>query len=417
MKTKHCNRLCFPRWVTVQQHNDYALISDKLNGNSLRVSGSALKALSLVIAHISRKGFVVLDEVAAEDGAALHFGERLAAKDLLVASPDTEDHLPIFINPRHSMFESETQIGGSKQGSIIFLGAPFNFGNRQTVGTCDAPDAIRLLSKEYSLTTKQLTSRELEPLMDLDIGNSDAGTTPTAYVESGSSVFDAGNVLSDINVSASFALERIEAGVDKILSLGCIPFLLGGDHACTLGALRSCAKVHERFEVVQLDAHTDTYARFFDKCFKSNVDPNHGNFMSYALDELAQISRVHQYGIRGLGNLYQEADRRQIIHPIGASKALALRNSPLRISNNPIYLTIDIDVVDPSVAPGTCSPLPNGFTYQEILMFVANIIGGNNVIGIDLVELDVSRDRDKVTTILGLEVVAFAVSRLLRRRQ
>jgi agmatinase len=411
------HHVCFPEWVKVTEHDGYSIIANKLTGSSLRVSGSAGDVLREIRRKLSGAGVCAIDDFAHSKPGVVEFLERLFEHEYVVDADDNMMRWPLFVPTKEPIFGAKSlKALGDTRGTVVF-GAPYNFGNRRTSGTCDAPDAIRAMSKDFGIGVSDIFLRNTLGLLGLCPAGIDSHMDLDASCTKSVDLFDAGNILSDINASSRIVSDRIFSATNFIMDRECIPFLLGGDHACTLGTLRAVASRLPEFDVVQLDAHTDTYFRAFDQYLGDAAEPNHGNFMSYVLQELREVRHVHQYGIRGLGNLLQEPVERQVIHNIFETRRLASQICTKKITERPVYLTVDIDVLDPSVLPGTGSPLPNGLSYTELMIMLWNIIMGNNVIGFDLVELDVGRDRDRVSTIICMEVAAFVIFCINRASQ
>ena len=183
-------------------------------------------------------------------------------------------------------------------------------------------------------------------------------------------------------------LRRTEAAVRGIMEKGRIPFVLGGEHLVTLGALRALRRQGD-FALVQLDAHADLRDAFFGESL------SHASIVYHAR-ELLGPQRVLQFGIRSgcEEELRLATFLREEWSPAAARDALE------RIGDLPIYLTIDIDVADPAFAPGTGTPEPGGWTSREVLEAV-RLFGGRRLCGVDIVEVLPSRDPAGITALLA----------------
>jgi agmatinase len=209
----------------------------------------------------------------------------------------------------------------------------------------------------------------------------------------------------------------IEAAVAAVVAQGAAPFLVGGDHAITLPALRAAARVHGPLVVVHLDAHLDTSGP------EAWGDAwHHGTPMRHALEEgLVAAGQLWQIGVRGPWSRVDDGapgDRHgaRRIDPdafaLGAAEiARELRSAT---GGRPAWITFDVDAVDPAFAPGTGTPVPGGLTSREALAFL-RALAGVRLIGMDVVEVCPALDHADLTAHLaahllyeGLALVALA---------
>jgi agmatinase len=178
-------------------------------------------------------------------------------------------------------------------------------------------------------------------------------------------------------------LGRLEVLAGLALDAGLRPLLLGGDHGCTLPVLRAVTRRVPRVAIVHFDAHADRNYLFGGL-------HNHANVFRWALD-LPGVASLTQIGIRapeGLNSIEPPVvDDRVTVVP--ASRALvggrkALRKIPEDI---PLYVSVDIDVVDPLYAPHTGTPCPGGVTVADLASLISAIARTRRVIGLDLMEV------------------------------
>ena len=183
-------------------------------------------------------------------------------------------------------------------------------------------------------------------------------------------------------------VDRTESAVGEIAAKGRIPFLLGGEHLVTLGALRALHKAGP-FALVQLDAHADLRRGYLGEGL------SHASVVHHA-QELLGAAHVLQLGIRSGSE--EEMGRalflREDWSPAAARDALEA------IGDLPLYLTLDIDVADPACAPGTGTPEPGGWTARDVLEAV-RLFGGRRLVGADIVEVLPSRDPAGITALLA----------------
>jgi agmatinase len=205
--------------------------------------------------------------------------------------------------------------------------------------------------------------------------------------------FDVLNVadLGDVDappVSIEKCYEVVEARIGAIVDAKARPIVIGGDHSISLPVLRALAKRHGPLALVQVDAHIDTWDEYFGgKYF-------HGTPFRRAIEErLIDGRRFVQVGIRG--PMYGEDDfdfhREHGITMIDIDQVRARGiewtiGEVRRVATGPMYLTFDIDGVDPAYAPGTGTPEVGGLTSHEAQQLVRSL-GGSSIVGGDIVEV------------------------------
>ena len=182
----------------------------------------------------------------------------------------------------------------------------------------------------------------------------------------------------------------IEATVAEVLAANAIPVVLGGDHSITEPSIRACAGVHGPVGVVHFDTHTDTGAEVF------GVEFSHGTFMKRLLDQgHVDGPRYVQIGLRGywpgeeeFGWQAQRGITSLFMHDV---RDLGIREVIQRaiaaVGPGPVYLTVDVDVLDPAFVPGTGTPEPGGMSAADLLLAVRTVSAGLDVVGADVVEV------------------------------
>ena len=203
----------------------------------------------------------------------------------------------------------------------------------------------------------------------------------------------------------------IEATVGEVLGAGAIPVVLGGDHAITEPAVRACAAAHGPLGVVHFDTHTDTGSEVF------GVETSHGTFMRRLVDQGAvDAGRYAQIGLRGYWPGEREfawqaerGIRSFFMHDV---RDLGIREVVRRaveaLGAGPVYLTVDVDVLDPAfLGPGTGTPEPGGMSSAELLLAVRTVATELALVGADVVEV--------VPTAIGsADLAALVADRLVR---
>jgi agmatinase len=200
----------------------------------------------------------------------------------------------------------------------------------------------------------------------------------------------------------------VEAEVAAVLSAGAAPFLVGGDHTIALPALRAAAIRHGKLAVVHIDAHADTSGPEV-----WGDAHHHGTPLRHALvEDLIDRGGLFQIGLRGPwgtsedglfaasrgGRVFsaEEVGERGVVDVMGEVTRL--------IGDRPLYLTFDIDAVDPAFAPGTGTPVPGGLTSREAIAVVRELAGAR-LVGMDLVEVAPPLDVSDITSHLAAHLI------------
>ncbi|WP_409645114.1 agmatinase [Sphingorhabdus sp.] len=197
--------------------------------------------------------------------------------------------------------------------------------------------------------------------------------------------------LSDVDCAADDAL--IIQAVTEAVDEGAIPLFLGGDHAVTYPIVAALAARHGALNILHFDAHPDIYADF------------EGNPRSHAspfarILEAGHASRIVQVGIRTLNRHCQEQAERYNVEIL---PMLDFRVAGVPVLHGPLYISIDLDGIDPSEAPGVVHPEPGGLTVREVLSILARQTA--HIVGADIVELNPARDVNDVTAIVAAKLV------------
>ncbi|WP_170402632.1 agmatinase [Ruegeria arenilitoris] len=249
---------------------------------------------------------------------------------------------------------------------VAVLGVPMDIGTSWRSGTRFGPKQIRAESamiRPYNMAT---FAAPFDSLQIADIGD-----------------------LAINTFSLADSLRIIKESYDAILAQGVIPVAMGGDHSITLPILRAVAAKHGPVALVHVDAHADVNDEMFGE------RETHGTVFRRAYEEgLIVPDRTFQVGIRGSG--YAASDFTE-------AKGWGFRQFPAwelwqqnltqigalirkEIGEHPVYVTYDIDSLDPAYAPGTGTPEIGGLTTPQALQLI-HALGGMNVVGCDLVEV------------------------------
>lgn len=171
---------------------------------------------------------------------------------------------------------------------------------------------------------------------------------------------------------------EVEKQVAKLYADKKFPVTIGGNHTVSIGAIRATAKQFENLTVLQLDAHSDLRSIY------EGSELNHACVMYQA----KKVAPVTQVGIRSMCDeetYYYDPARIFFAHEILFEKNW--QKKALKTLSKNVYITIDLDVFDPSIMPSTGTPEPGGMGYYDVLYFLRSVIENFNVVGFDVVEL------------------------------
>ncbi|MCL2170144.1 MAG: agmatinase [Defluviitaleaceae bacterium] len=254
---------------------------------------------------------------------------------------------------------------------IALFGTPFDGTACYRPGARFAPNALR--SEFYGL-------EPYSPYQDEDIKS-----VP---------VFDCGDLDLPFGNTVR-VLEQVEGFVDSLVKDGKMPFMIGGEHLVSLGAVRSLAKKYDNLAIIQFDAHADL------------LDDYMGEKLSHAavmrrVWELVGDGKIYQFGIRsGKKHEFEFAKKHNHIGKFNFDGLLAVVD---KLKGVPVYLTIDLDVLDPSVLPGTGTPEAGGVTFMELLNAILSL-RDLNIVGCDIVELSPIYDQSGVSTATACKIL------------
>ena len=275
-------------------------------------------------------------------------------------------------------------------------------------GTSVRPDCV-LLGVTYDGGTTYMPGARLAPYHVRRV----SALVQSYHPGHGVDVFSELNAIDGGNImvppfNAGAMREMVQQRVAAVVESGAAPVLIGGDHSITLPALRAIAAAHGPVAVVHVDAHFDTSdGELWGEAY------HHGTPIRHALIEgLVADHQLYQIGLRGPWRDAYEADLVQErgghrfsadrVEKVGVTSIM----SEIRagIGDRPVYLSFDIDAVDPAFAPGTGTPVPGGLTSREALRLV-RATAGLNLVGMDLVEVAPAMDHADLTSMLAAHLV------------
>lgn len=263
--------------------------------------------------------------------------------------------------------------GTYEDSHIVIFGAPFDSTTSYRPGTRFAARTMR--AESYGLET-------YSPYQELDLEDALA--------------FDGGDLELPFG-DTKRALDMIHTFTKNILTDGRLPFLIGGEHLVSLPAVKAAAEKHPDLAVIHFDAHTDLRDEYL------------GNHLSHAtvirrVWDFLGDGRIHQFGIRsGERAEWQWARAGHTnIHPFTFS---GLSETISGLKDRPVYLTIDLDVLDPSSFPGTGTPEAGGVTFVELMKAALSVIRGCHIVACDMVELSPPLDPSGTSTATALKLL------------
>lgn len=300
----------------------------------------------------------------------------------ILHQPLSGNQMPRFAGPATMMRLPQCS---SAQGlDACFVGVPFDIGTSLRAGARFGPRDIRahsVLIRPYHMATKA------RPFDSLSIG-------------------DLGDVaINPYNLEKSIAI--IEQAYLDILAHECTPLTLGGDHTIVLPILRAMRRKHGKVALVHVDAHADVN----DEMFGERIA--HGTpFRRAVEEELLDCAHVYQIGLRatGYGPDDFEWSRQQGFTVVRAEECWHRSLGPLmeelcgRLRGRPVYLSFDIDALDPSCAPGTGTPEIGGLTVPQALEIIRGC-WGLQLVGADLVEVCPPYDPFGTTSLLAANLL------------
>lgn len=253
---------------------------------------------------------------------------------------------------------------------VALLGVPYDGTTSFRPGARSGPDALRQVSSGLESYSPE-RDLDLDDLTLADLGNLEIGHGAPRPV-----------------------LEALTAGVRHILDAGALPLVLGGEHSITPGAVRAVAERYPDLAIVQLDAHADLRADYLGE------RDNHACAMRRCLDVVGS-ERMLQVGIRsGTREEFQEL---RSTGRLVAPRADALREALERIEG-PIYLTVDLDVFDPALLPGTGTPEAGGIDWPTFAALL-DVLSSRQIVAADVVELAPQLDPTGCSSVLAAKVV------------
>lgn len=192
-------------------------------------------------------------------------------------------------------------------------------------------------------------------------------------------------------------LKEISRVTKAILADDKKTMMIGGEHLVTLGTIREYVKKYPDLHIIHFDAHTDLREEFLGRKL------SHATVLRKCYDLLGD-GRIYQFGIRS-GDSSEFAWAAEGHTHLRKFDLVGLDKCIDELKDKPVYITIDLDVLDPSVFPGTGTPEGGGITYKELQQAILDMRGLNNIVGADMVELSPHYDASGVSTAIACKVL------------
>ena len=296
--------------------------------------------------------------------------------------PITPQQQPKFAGIKTYMRLPHSQAAGGIDFAVV--GVPWDGATSYRTGQRLGPDAIRKVS---------VTLRPYNLALDVGIFEHCSGVD-----------------YGDLPVVAGYIEDtyaKIEAALSPLIAAGVIPVLMGGDHSVTLPELRAIARTHGPVALVHFDSHTDTNDQYFGKPYY------HGSPFRRAVEENILLpANSIQVGMRGSVysiDAYDESTSlgfkvvtMSAVREMGLQRLTEIIKD--RVGQHKVFVTFDIDAVDPAYAPGTGTPEVGGFTSWEAIELVRGL-RGMNFVGFDVVEVLPAYDPAEITALLAANIM------------
>lgn len=326
--------------------------------------------------------------------ASLHAHLEMLVSQTILLQGDGDDELRASVALADSDFVSaqqQTFVGAPaakltevETGSIAFCGVGVDFATTGKSGAKLGPIALRRVSTSFLTYDRDIFTGNNQGWYNADLGRT---------ILTGARLQDVGNVSHKLSEPPHKFYERLNAVARSLCSDGALPVFIGGDHSLTAPVVEAVTEtIDETVVVVQFDAHTDLAEWMPESAH------HHGNVMRRML-YTCEKAELLQLGIRGFaGNLDDDVRRKTFSQ---ASIDEDIETVLLNLSSGRrCYLTFDTDVLDPAFAPGTGTPVPMGMHPRQLLQIVKRLVTQNQIVGLDVVELCPTEDRNDMTASL-----------------
>lgn len=290
------------------------------------------------------------------------------------------------------------------ESRVILLPVPFDATTSYRPGTAGGPEAILRASAQVDLYDRAFgrvyeQGIFMEPLEQSDWlrqVSAEAARAARPVIDAGGADLDSpehSTALAAVDLACERLNEFVYSHAARVLSEGKVPGVIGGEHSVPFGAIRAAAEAHPGLGILHIDAHMDLRDAFEGFCW------SHASIMHNVLSRVPDVAKVVQVGIRDFGErelqLAKEQDKRVKVYfddKIAAATAMGQFSDVIRkvIRKLPdkVYVSFDIDALDPSLCPHTGTPVPGGLSFHQASWLLQGLRkSGKQVVGFDLVEV------------------------------
>jgi agmatinase len=292
---------------------------------------------------------------------------------------------------------------GEADSRVVLLPVPFDATTSYRRGTANGPEAIRAASMQVDLFDRRfgrVYERGIYMKDDPEVIrklSESAGELARPLIEGGGTTGDEkgdASILRQVNAACEQVNQFVYEQTRGVLESKKIPGLIGGEHSVPFGAIRACAEEHGAIGILHIDAHMDLREAFEGFAW------SHASIMHNVLSRIPEVRRLVQVGIRDFGERELEFARaegdRVVVHfddewteSLGDGMRLAdLCKAAVGALPDKVYVSFDIDALDPSLCPHTGTPVPGGLPFNHATILLETLkLSGKQVVGFDLVEV------------------------------
>lgn len=267
-----------------------------------------------------------------------------------------------------------TDFGGavkqSQEFEFAIIGVPFDDKSCYLKGAAKGPQAIRAAS----------TGKAINPWTELGVN-----------LEEETTLVDLGNM--DVTGNASEIFARIEKEIFEILKKEAVPIILGGDHSISYPAAKAFSRKFKDFDILHFDAHPDLYEELYGDRY------SHASPFARILEE-GLVQNIVQVGIRtATGQQRSKAAE----HGVRTVAMKDIGEIPSLEFSNPLYISFDLDALDPAYAPGVSHHEPGGLSTRQAISMIHFLKA--KIVGLDVVELNPERDKSGITAAAAVKII------------
>jgi agmatinase len=279
-----------------------------------------------------------------------------------------------------------TDFGGSVKQTEDFdfaiFGIPFDEKSSFVKGTSRGPQAIRAAS---------------------------TGEAINSWTESGVNLEEETNIadLGDLDVSGSFwdVFAKTEERVREILEKGAVPIVLGGDHSLSYPVVKAFVSKYKHLDILHFDAHPDLYDELYGDRY------SHGCPFARIIEE-GYVANLVQVGIRAATGQHREMARK---HGIRMIEVKDIDQAMTLNFTHPLYISFDMDALDPAFAPGVSHHEPGGLSTRQVINMLHGLKG--TIVGLDVVEVNPDRDAVGITASVAVKIIMEVIGKIVASRK